>query len=73
MPATAAPAAVPYAGCRRKNHVHDAIVEAALKIERKLGVDWAVNLLRDERVPEEVVARLTAQGPRQLRVRRRAR
>ena len=67
------PAPVTYAGCRRKNHVHDAIVEAALKIERKLGVGWALALLRDERVPEEVVARLSAQGPRQLRVKRRIR
>lgn len=67
------PAPVPYAVCRRKNYVHDAIVEAALKIERKLGVDWALTLLRDERVPEQVVARLVAQGPRQLRVKRRIR
>lgn len=70
--ATTAPGPAPYAGCRRKNHVHHAIVEAALKIERKLGADWALNLLRDEQVPEDVVARLTAEGPRQLRVRRRA-
>lgn len=67
------PAAVPYAGCRRKNHVHDAIVEAALKIERKLGADWALNLLRDEQVSEDVVTRLSAQGPRQLRVKPRVR
>jgi len=70
--AAAAPVPPPYAGCRRRNHVHDAIVEAALKIERKLGVDWALNLLRDEQVSKEVVTRLSAQVPRQLRVKPRA-
>jgi hypothetical protein len=59
----------PYAGCRRKNRVHDAIVEAALKIERKLGRDMALALLRDEQVPESVAARVIAEGPRQLRTR----
>jgi hypothetical protein len=60
----------PSANCRRRNHVHDAIVEAALKIERKLGTAWALALLLDEDVPEEVALRILAQGPRQLRVRR---
>ena len=64
----AVPAALgPPAGCRRKNRIHDAIVEAALKIERKLGPQWALALLRDEKVPESVAARIIAQGPRQLR------
>lgn len=63
-------AKAPYAGCRRKNHVHDAIVEAALKIEQKLGREMALTLLRDEEVPDEVAARVIADGPRQLRVRR---
>lgn len=31
----------PYVGCRRRNRVHDAIVEAALKIEKKLGREMA--------------------------------
>jgi hypothetical protein len=53
--------------CRRRNQLHDAIIEAALKIERKLGSDWARALLRDEKVPEEVARRILAEGPRQLR------
>jgi len=71
-PMTAAnrPAQAPYLACRRKNHVHDAIVEAALKIERKLGKAMALVLLKDEQVAETVVDRISAQGPRQLRVRR---
>ena len=60
---------VPYAGCRRRNRVHDAIVEAALKIEKKLGREMALALLRDEQVPEEVAARVIADGPRRLRAR----
>lgn len=58
---------VPASACRRKNRVHDAIVEAALKLERKCGSKWALALLRDELVPEEVSARVLAEGPRQLR------
>ena len=58
----------PPAGCRRKNRIHDAIVEAALKIERTLGPEWALALLRDERVPEAVAERIVAQGPRQVRI-----
>lgn len=61
---------VPVFACRRKNRVHDAIVEAALKLERKCGPEWALALLRDERVPEEVAVRILAHGPRQLRTRR---
>jgi hypothetical protein len=63
-------AQAPYVGCRRKNRVHDAIVEAALKIEKKLGRDMALALLRDEQVPESVAARVLAQEPGQLRARR---
>ena len=58
--------------CRRKNHVHDAIVEAALKIEKRFGVEHALALLREEQVPDEVAARVMAPGPRQLRARPRA-
>jgi hypothetical protein len=65
-------AQTPYVGCRRKNRVHDAIVEAALKIEKKLGRDMALALLRDEQVPESVAARVLAQEPGQLRARRQA-
>lgn len=57
--------------CRRRNHVHDAIVEAALKIERKLGAATALTLLEQEQVPDSVVARVLAEGPRQLRVKER--
>jgi len=53
--------------CRRHNQLHDAIVEAALKIEKKLGRDWALALLRNENVPDDVALRILAQGPRQLR------
>lgn len=53
--------------CRRRNQLHDAIVEAALKIEKKLGRDWALALLRDEGVSDEVSARILAEGPRRLR------
>jgi len=59
----------PATGCRRKNHLHDAIVEAALKIEGKMGQDWARTLLANEHVPDQVVERILAAGPRQLRVR----
>lgn len=65
-------AQAPHPACRRKNRVHDAIVEAALKIERKLGTAWALALLKEEQVPEEVAARIIAQGPRQVRARRPA-
>ncbi|GAA0429730.1 hypothetical protein GCM10009094_37920 [Massilia aurea] len=58
--------------CRRRNHLHDAIIEAALKIERKLGTTWAHALLRDEKVPDEVAARILAEGPRQLRCKSKA-
>ena len=58
--------------CRRRNHVHDAIVEAALKIEKRFGADHALALLRQEKVPDEVAARVIAPGPRQLRARQRA-
>jgi hypothetical protein len=65
-----APAPAPLFRCRRKNRVHDAVVEAALKIERRFGTDYALALLRQEEVPEAVAARVTAQGPRQIRSRR---
>jgi hypothetical protein len=58
------------ANCRRRNRVHDAIVEAALKIERTLGSAWAFALLIEEEVPEEVALRVLAQGPRQVRIKR---
>jgi hypothetical protein len=70
-PPPAATAAPPLFTCRRKNRVHDAIVEAALKLERKCGTGWALALLREERVPEAVAARILAHGPRQLRTRRK--
>jgi len=64
--------ALPPSQCRRKNRVHDAIVEAALKVERRCGREWALALLREERVPEAVCERILALGPRQLRTRRMA-
>ncbi|WP_440967299.1 hypothetical protein ACL58G_13295 [Massilia sp. GER05] len=64
------PARLPLFRCRRKNHVHDAIVEAALKIERRLGTDYALALMRQENVPDAVAARVTAPGPRQIRARK---
>jgi hypothetical protein len=66
------PPAPPFA-CRRRNRVHDAIVEAALKIERKLGEERARELLKAEDVPDAVAARILAQGPRQIRAKRAAR
>ena len=60
---------LPYVGCRRRNRVQDAIVEAALKVEKKLGREMALALLRDEQVPDEVAARILAPEPRQLRSR----
>jgi hypothetical protein len=56
--------------CRRRNHVHDAIIEAALKIERRFGTENALILLRQESVPECVAARVLAAGPRQIRARK---
>jgi len=61
----------PFTACRRRNQLHDAIVEAAVKIERKLGRDWALALLRDEKVSDEVAARVLAEGPRLLRCKNR--
>jgi hypothetical protein len=58
--------------CRRKNHVHDAVIEAALKIEKRFGTEYALALLQQESVPEAVVARVIAQGPRQIRCKRLA-
>jgi hypothetical protein len=55
--------------CRRRNRVHDAIVEAALKIERRFGTEQARLLLRQESVPDSVAERVTAPGPRQIRAR----
>ena len=76
LPSGQAPAMSPTPGpfftCRRKNRVHDAIVEAALKIEKKLGRDMALALLKQEQVPDAVAERITAPGPRQLRARCRA-
>lgn len=60
-------ATTPFTVCRRKNHLHDAIVSAALKIERKLGRSWALALLENEGVPLAVADRVLAEGPRQLR------
>ena len=57
--------------CRRRNHVHDAIVEAALKIERRFGTENALLLLRQESVPDSVAERVLAAGPRQIRTRKR--
>ena len=57
------------AQCRRKAYVPAAIVEAALRIERRLGRDMASKLLGDEQIPEHVVVRILADGPRQVRTR----
>jgi hypothetical protein len=65
-----APMQTSYFRCRRKNHVHDAIVEAALKIEKRFGAGHALALLRQENVPEAVAARVIAPGPRQIRGKR---
>jgi hypothetical protein len=54
-------------GCRRRNHVQAAMIEASLAIEGKLGADWARTLLNNENIPNEVAERIFAQGPRQLR------
>jgi hypothetical protein len=60
----------PFAGCRRKNRVHDAIVEAALKIEKNQGMHMALHLLKEEQVPETVWPRILAREPGQLRARK---
>jgi hypothetical protein len=65
-------AAMPFAGCRRKNRVHDAIVEAALKIDKALGRDMALALLRNEQVPDRVATRIFAQEPGPMRGRKTA-
>jgi hypothetical protein len=54
-------------GCRRRNHIHDAIIEAALKIEEKLGEKWARVLLSNENVSYEISERVLGRGPRQVR------
>jgi hypothetical protein len=68
-PAHGAGQPAPYVGCRRKNLVHHAIVEAALKIEKKLGTQMALALLHDEQVPESVAERVIARDPDRLRAR----
>jgi hypothetical protein len=75
LPRPAAPggAAGLFPTCRRKNLVHDAIVEAALKIEQKLGTDTARVLLHAEQVAPEVIERIMSQRPRQMRQRQAAR
>lgn len=56
-----------FVSCRRRNRVHHAIVEAALKIETTLGTEWAHALLKSEKVPEDVARRVISDGPRQVR------
>jgi hypothetical protein len=65
-----APTRASFFRCRRRNHVHDAVIEAALKIEKRFGTDYALALLQQESVPEAVVARVIAQRPRQIRCKR---
>jgi hypothetical protein len=60
----------PFTVCRRKNHLHDAIVAAAIKIDVKLGRQWALALLKNEGVPDEVAERVLGDGPRQSRNRK---
>lgn len=62
--------ATPFTVCRRRNHLHDAIVEAAVKIDRKLGRTWALTLLKNEGVPDAVAERVLSEGPRQSRSRK---
>jgi hypothetical protein len=62
--------ATPFTVCRRRNHLHDAIVEAAVKIERKLGRQWALALLKNEGLSDDVAARVLCDGPRQVRSRK---
>lgn len=71
---TLAPAGLPepWQTCRRRNLVHDAIVEAALKIEQKRGADAARGLLQAEGVPAAVADRVLSQWPRQIRQRQRS-
>jgi hypothetical protein len=64
------PVQLPQFHCRRRNRVHDAIVEAALKIERRFGTDYALALMQQESVPDAVAERVTAPGPRQIRARK---
>lgn len=70
LPPAAEVSQAQYVQCRRRNRIHDAIVEAALKIETKLGADWAVALLKDEKVPDEVMNRVLGEGPRQVRAKK---
>ncbi len=57
------------AQCRRRAYVPAAIIEAAYRIERKLGRGMAIKMLGDEGIPEQIVARVLADGPRQVRTR----
>ncbi len=63
---------MPHATCRTKNLVQDAVVEAALKIDKKLGREMALTLLREEGVPDEVAARIFGQEPALRRSRQTA-
>lgn len=73
MPALHEWTPAPQVQCRRRNRVHDAIVEAALKLEKKCGAEQALALLKSEDVPDTVAARVFGPGPRQLRATSRLR
>lgn len=47
-----------YQGCRRKNYVHAAYVEAAIHINKVLGSDRAYWVLIRENVPGSVIERI---------------
>jgi hypothetical protein len=53
--------------CRRKNFIHKAFVEAALKIDCELGRSRAQQILVNENIPEVIIDRVLVDGPRQVR------
>jgi hypothetical protein len=53
--------------CRRKNYLHKAFIEAALKIDCDLGRSRAQKILLNESISEIVIDRVLADGPRQVR------
>jgi len=54
--------------CRRRNHVHAAYVEAAIRLSTLTTPRQAENMLIREGVPKEVIARVLLQkGPHRIK------
>jgi hypothetical protein len=59
--------AFPFPGCRRKNRLQAAIVDAAISVASRQGPRWARTLLDDEHIPVEVTARVLGEQSHDIR------